>query len=75
MNSWIFRNLYRIGANDGFDGKIPKGQYGAGEMWIYALGKYEITKDKKDGFYFRLNSKEITGEFRIYKIKNKHITA
>jgi bifunctional non-homologous end joining protein LigD len=27
-----------------FDGKIPKGQYGAGEMWIYALGKYQITK-------------------------------
>lgn len=54
-----------------FDGKIPKGQYGAGEMWIYALGKYHITKDKKDGFYFRLNSKEITGEYRIHKMKEK----
>ncbi|MBK5279094.1 MAG: non-homologous end-joining DNA ligase [Bacteroidia bacterium] len=54
-----------------FDGKIPKGQYGAGEMWIYALGKYQITKDKKDGFYFRLSSKEISGEYRIYKIKAK----
>lgn len=54
-----------------FDGEIPKGQYGAGEMWIYALGKYQITKDKKDGFYFRLSSKEINGEYRIYKIKNK----
>jgi bifunctional non-homologous end joining protein LigD len=54
-----------------FDGVIPKGQYGGGEMWIYALGKYQITKEKKDGFYFRLNSKEITGEFRIYKIKEK----
>lgn len=54
-----------------FDGKIPKGQYGAGEMWIYALGKYQVTKDKKDGFYFRLNSKEVNGEYRIYKIKQK----
>ncbi|MBN8578418.1 MAG: non-homologous end-joining DNA ligase [Cytophagales bacterium] len=54
-----------------FDGVIPKGQYGAGEMWIYALGKYQITKDKKDGFYFRLSSKEINGEYRIYKIKAK----
>jgi DNA ligase D-like protein (predicted polymerase)/DNA ligase D-like protein (predicted ligase)/DNA ligase D-like protein (predicted 3'-phosphoesterase) len=54
-----------------FDGKIPKGQYGAGEMWIYALGKYQITKDKKDGFYFRLSSKEITGEYRIHKTKEK----
>jgi bifunctional non-homologous end joining protein LigD len=54
-----------------FDGVIPKGQYGAGEMWIYAIGKYHITKEKKDGFYFRLSSKEISGEYRIYKIKSK----
>lgn len=54
-----------------FDGEIPKGQYGAGEMWIYALGKYQVTKDKKDGFYFRLSSKEVTGEYRIHKMKNK----
>lgn len=54
-----------------FDGKIPKGQYGAGEMWIYALGRYQITKDKKDGFYFRLNSKEVMGEYRIHKMKDK----
>ena len=54
-----------------FDGAIPKGQYGAGEMWIYALGKYQVTKDKKDGFYFRLSSKEVTGEYRIHKMKNK----
>src|SRR5690606_25309517 len=51
-----------------FDGRIPKGQYGAGDMWIYALGKYHITKEKKDGFYFRLSSREITGEHRIYQI-------
>ncbi len=54
-----------------FDGKIPKGQYGAGEMWIYAFGKYQITKEKKDGFYFRLSSREVSGEYRIYKIKQK----
>ncbi len=54
-----------------FDGKIPKGQYGAGEMWVYATGKYQRTKEKKDGFYFRLNSKEITGEYRIHHTKEK----
>ncbi len=54
-----------------FDGKIPKGQYGAGEMWIYALGRYQITKEKKDGFYFRLNSKAVTGEYRVHKMKDK----
>src|SRR5436190_2133825 len=55
-----------------FDGKIPKGQYGGGDMWIYALGKYQITKDKKDEFYFRLNSKEVNDEYRIYKIGKKN---
>ncbi|MFM7855799.1 MAG: non-homologous end-joining DNA ligase, partial [Flammeovirgaceae bacterium] len=54
-----------------FDGTIPKGQYGGGEMWIYALGKYQVTKEKKDGFYFRLNSKEINAEYRIHKMKQK----
>jgi bifunctional non-homologous end joining protein LigD len=54
-----------------FDGKIPKGQYGAGEMWIYALGKYHVTKEKKDGFYFQLNSREATGEYRMHKMKEK----
>ncbi len=54
-----------------FDGRIPKGQYGAGEMWIYAQGKYQITKEKKDGFYFRLNSKEMSGEYRMHRTKQK----
>jgi bifunctional non-homologous end joining protein LigD len=54
-----------------FDGRIPKGQYGAGEMWVYATGKYQTLKEKKDGFYFRLNSKEITGEYRIHNTKEK----
>lgn len=54
-----------------FDGTIPKGQYGGGEMWIYALGKYRITKEKKEGFYFRLTSKELNAEYRIHNIKQK----
>jgi bifunctional non-homologous end joining protein LigD len=54
-----------------FDGQIPKGQYGAGEMWVYAQGRYQRLKEKKDGFYFRLNSKEITGEYRIHNTKPK----
>jgi len=54
-----------------FEGTIPKGQYGGGDMWVYASGKYEITKDKKDGFYFRLHSPSVSGEYRIYKIKVK----
>lgn len=54
-----------------FEGTIPKGQYGGGDMWVYASGKYEITKDKKDGFYFMLHSPAISGEYRMIKLKNK----
>lgn len=53
-----------------FEGEIPKGQYGGGKMWIYANGRYEITKTKKDGgLYFTLSSKQVSGEYRIYPIK------
>lgn len=52
-----------------FDGEIPKDQYGGGMMWIYARGKYEITKEKKDGFYFHLSSPQMDGEFRMHNTK------
>ncbi len=52
-----------------FQGEIPKGEYGGGQMWIYAQGKYQITKEKKNGFYFRLGSRELNGEYRIHLMK------
>ncbi len=54
-----------------FEGVIPKGEYGAGPMWVYALGKYEVTNDKKDSFYFRLHSRELTAEYRLINTKGK----
>jgi DNA ligase D-like protein (predicted ligase)/DNA ligase D-like protein (predicted polymerase)/DNA ligase D-like protein (predicted 3'-phosphoesterase) len=52
-----------------FEGAIPKGQYGGGMMWKFAQGRYEITRDKPDGFYFRLLSRELTAEYRIHNTK------
>ncbi len=54
-----------------FDGEIPKDQYGGGMMWIYARGKYEITKQKKDGFYFHLSSPQMDGEYRMHNTREK----
>jgi DNA ligase D-like protein (predicted ligase)/DNA ligase D-like protein (predicted polymerase)/DNA ligase D-like protein (predicted 3'-phosphoesterase) len=54
-----------------FEGSIPKGEYGGGHMWVFAQGRYEITKEKKDGFYFRLQSRELNAEYRTYKTKGK----
>jgi len=57
-----------------FEGTIPRGEYGGGTMWVYAQGRYEITKTKKDGFYFRLQSRQLTGEYRIYQTRgNEHL--
>src|ERR1051326_1229802 len=52
-----------------FEGTIPKGQYGGGTMWKFAQGWHEISKQKKDGFYFRLHSPQLNGEYRIHHTK------
>jgi ATP-dependent DNA ligase len=54
-----------------FEGAIPKGQYGGGMMWKYAQGRYEKTKEKRNGFYFRLQSRQLNGEYRIHHTKEK----
>ena len=52
-----------------FEGAIPKGEYGGGMMWKFAQGRYEITRQKKDGFYFRLQSPELNAEYRIHNTR------
>ena len=55
-----------------FEGEIPKGEYGAGPMWVYAIGTYEVTRDKKDAsFYFRLQSKQLTAEYRLINTRGR----
>jgi bifunctional non-homologous end joining protein LigD len=54
-----------------FEGTIPKGQYGGGQIWIYARGKYEITMAKKNGFHFRLEGNGISAEYRMHCTKEK----
>src|SRR5262245_40681121 len=50
-----------------FEGAIPKGEYGGGMMWKFAQGRYQFTKEKKDGFYIRLQSRELNAEYRAYQ--------
>ncbi len=54
-----------------FEGEIPKGEYGGGKMWTFFSGKYQITKQKKDGFYFKLSSPLVSGEYRMHNTKAK----
>jgi bifunctional non-homologous end joining protein LigD len=53
-----------------FEGAIPKGEYGGGMMWKYAQGRYQTTKEKEDGFYFQLQSRELNGEYRMHRTKD-----
>lgn len=54
-----------------FEGAIPKEEYGGGQMWIFADGYYEITKQKENGMYFRLESAAMSGEYRMHLMKEK----
>lgn len=54
-----------------FEGEIPKGHYGAGDMWVFARGNCRVTKQKKDGFYFKLESPTIDQEFRMHNTKGR----
>ena len=54
-----------------FEGVIPKGEYGGGNMLVFAQGKYQITKEKKTGFYFHLSSKVMDGEYRMHQTGKK----
>lgn len=67
-----------------FEGSIPKGNYGAGEVEIWDEGTYEPiekVKDKSDDLIMRaqlhqqsvkfiLHGKKVKGEFALVKIKN-----
>ena len=48
-----------------FEGTIPKGEYGAGQMDVFLRGNYALTKEKVDGLYFRLASTGMEAEFRL----------
>ncbi|MBO6574958.1 MAG: non-homologous end-joining DNA ligase [Rhodothermales bacterium] len=54
-----------------WEGVIPKGEYGAGPMWVYATGRYTVTKEKKTGFYFRLHSEQINADYRMHRTQDK----
>jgi len=53
-----------------FEGEIPKGQYGAGQVEIWDRGTYELLEEKKDGgLTVRLNGKRLEGTWALVPAK------
>jgi len=57
----------------GFSGTIPEGEYGAGEVFIWDKGKYEILAGDLDkgSLKFKLNGKKLKGEYALVRFKEK----
>ena len=50
-----------------FEGWIPEGQYGAGEVRIFDRGRYESLEWKDDKVTFRLEGRRHRGEYHLVK--------
>ncbi len=53
-----------------FEGVIPKGEYGGGEMWVFDKGTFEWNKQSKKSLKFTLQGKYLKAAYNMYNIKN-----
>lgn len=57
-----------------FEGIIPQGRYGAGEVVIWDRGTYEWLERKAESLTFSLNGKRLKGAFAMVKLKGPRTT-
>lgn len=50
-----------------FEGIIPKGQYGAGEMWVFRSGQIQWEKKSASSYKFTLQNKTDTRSYKLYQ--------
>ncbi len=62
----------------GFEGNIPKGEYGGGSVMLWDRGTYEVLGDmpardqlKRGDFKFRLHGEKLKGDFAIVLMKGR----
>jgi len=53
-----------------FEGKIPKNEYGGGEMWIFDTGEYEYVKKEDKKLKIKLTKGKITGTYTLINTKD-----
>lgn len=52
-----------------FEGLIPKGEYGAGQMYIFDTGQINWIKREEKKLHFHLKGHRINCEYKLYKLK------
>ena len=53
----------------GFEGEIPRGEYGAGSVTIWDHGRYETLKWAPTEVKVRLHGRRVTGEFALFQTR------
>lgn len=54
-----------------FEGKIPKGEYGGGEMWLFDRGTYVLHKKEKKKIQFTLKGKNFKSRYNLINTRDK----
>ncbi len=55
-----------------FEGEIPEGQYGAGKVFIWDFGDYELESRKENKIVFHLKGKRLFGRFVLVRTKDRN---
>ncbi len=50
-----------------FEGTIPEGSYGAGEVKIWDKGNFDLIEKKKDVIVVNINGEKLNGEYCLVK--------
>jgi len=53
-----------------FEGVIPKGQYGAGSMWVWTKGTFEWIEKSEKKYKFKLKSPEFSRTFNLFRTRD-----
>ncbi len=54
-----------------FEGKIPEGEYGAGQVIIFDIGTYDLIERKQEKIEFILDGKKVKGKYALIKFKGQ----
>jgi len=55
-----------------FKGEIPEGEYGAGKVEIFDIGRYKLLEKKDNKIIFELQGKKLKGKYVLLKLKRKN---